>query len=256
MQKALLVYAGILIALGVFAYFTYLVPHGTALLTTTLNGGNGQNSTATTTAGAITTTSVTTTTILSQSCFSSNPTEPVYNGDFSMGNYSGWNQTNGGFGSAPTNLSYANAHQGYYNHTWVGYLGNFFASTFHGGIGVQPGNLTSQQFKITEPFLNFKIISPAQADLYVQVLRNNVPIIVTHYNTYIASNPYPSSQFMNASMPLSSFLCQNVTIRVVAGVVGGFASSRQYIAVGDFQLSKSPYPNANLIIVNQTIVGT
>ncbi|MDE1825087.1 MAG: hypothetical protein KGH61_03360 [Candidatus Micrarchaeota archaeon] len=255
MNRSVIVYISILVILAIFAFFTYSqATQGGGLL------GGPKSSTSTSTAPSTQTTTIlvgsnsSTTTIPPQgSCLSSASTAQILNGNFSTGTFLGWNQTGGGFGTGPTNLTYANENHGYYNHTWTNYNGGFFASTYHGGLGVQPGNLTSDSFQVTEPYLNFKIISAANSGLYVQVLQGNQTVAATHYNTYIQGNPYPSSQFLNASIPLSTVLCDKVRIRVVANVVGNIQVRNQYIAVGDFYLGKSPSPNANLIIVNQTV---
>ncbi|MDE1870455.1 MAG: hypothetical protein KGH71_05770 [Candidatus Micrarchaeota archaeon] len=251
MQKSILVFAVLLVAIIIFTYFSYNSRTSAPRTTTTI-----VQSTVATTTIAATTTSTSTTTIPQGSCLSTQPRVPVLNGNFSTGTYIGWNQTGGGFGSVPFNLTYANKPNvsAYYNHTWTGYNGTFFASTYRGGIGIQPGNLTSFPFKVTEPYLNFKIISPAQGQIYVQILQNNMPVVTTHYNTNIPGNPYPTSLFLNASIPLSLSLCQNVSIKVVAQVVGGFANSRNYIAIGDFYQGKTPVSTPG-IIVNQTIKG-
>ncbi|MGI0141291.1 MAG: hypothetical protein ACREBF_01415 [Candidatus Micrarchaeales archaeon] len=250
MNRAVITFAGILVVLIIFVYFSYFsklpaIKTGTTTIAIT---------SATTTIAANQTPTTSTTTVPQGSCLSTQPTVEIFNGNFSTGTYIGWNQTGGGFGSVPTNITYANQNRGYYNHTWTGYNGTFFASTYHGGIGIQPGNLTSLPFKVIEPYLNFKIISPYQETLYVEVLQGGVPMIATHYNTYIAGNPYPTSEFLNASMPLSLLLCQNVTIRVVAGVVGGYTNIRNYMAVGDFRLGNKPISTPG-IVVNQSIKG-
>ncbi|MDE1850918.1 MAG: hypothetical protein KGH54_03960 [Candidatus Micrarchaeota archaeon] len=251
MQKSILVFVVLLAAIIIFTYLSYY-GRTSPQTTTTIP----QNTASTTTIIAVNTTSTSTTTIPQGSCLSTESRVPIFNGNFSTGTYIGWNQTGGGFGSVPFNLTYANKPNvsAYYNHTWTGYDGTFFASTYHGGIGIQPGNLTSLQFKVVEPYLNFKIISPAQEQIYVQILQNGTPVVVTHYNTNIPGNPYPTSLFLNASIPLSLSLCQNVSIKVVAQVVGGFTNSRNYIAIGDFYQSKNPISTPG-IIVNQTIKG-
>lgn len=259
MQKAIIAYAAIFVILLIFIYVSYSASHNqTTTIATTLPTTTIQNVTTTINSNL----SSSTTTIPAQSCLSPISSEPIYNGDFGLGNYSGWNQTGGGFGSGPINITHANSPNvsSYYNHTWVNYLGNFFASTFMGGLFVQPGNLTSDSFLVTEPYLNFRIISSQNQLLYVEVLQNNQTMITTHYNTYVQGNPYPTSLFLNASIPLSSLLCQNVSIRVVSQVVGTITTSRTYIAVGDFVLSKTPVVNPGIqnpsqIIVNQSIRG-
>jgi len=254
MHKGIIAYIVVLIILIVI---TLVFLHGstkTPKVTTTIIP---KNTTTTTIAPVtnVTTITSTTTSITIPSCLSQSAEVPVYNGNFSTGNYTGWFTSGDGFGSAPLNLTYANENGGYYNHTWIGYDGNFVATTFHGGLALQPGNLTSKPFKVVEPYLNFRIISPQNNLLYVEILVNGKPVIVAHYNTYNApGNQYPSSEFVNASMPLSLLMCQNVSIRVVANVVGSIATRNMYIAVGDFYQSRQPN-SAPGIIVNQTIIG-
>lgn len=251
MQKSILAFVVLLAAIILFTYFS-LYGHTSPQTTTTIQ----PNVTVTTTI-AVNTTTTSTTTIPQGSCLATTPTSQIFNGNFSTGTYIGWNLTGAGFGSTPFNLTYANKQNvsAYYDHPWVGYSGTFTATTYQGGTNIQPGNLTSLPFKVIEPYLNFKIISPQQDQIYVEILQNNTPVVITHYNTNIPGNPYPTSQFLNASMPLSLLLCQNVSIKVVAQVVGGYTNLRNYIAVGDFYLGKSAISTPG-IIINQTIRGT
>lgn len=195
------------------------------------------------------------TTISSQNvCPSPNATQKISNGNFGTGTYYAWNVTANGFGEFPLNITYANNNGGYYGAPWSGYSGNFAASTTRGSsLSVQNGNLTSQPFLITEPFLNFKIVSPQNNFLYVEILQNNTPIIVTHYNTYLApGNINPWTTFENASIPLGIHLCQNVSIRVVADVVGGSQQKLEYIAVTGFYLSSTSVATPG-IVISQTL---
>ncbi len=194
--------------------------------------------------------STTTSIIPVGSCLSPLQDVPLKNGDFATGDYSYWNATGTGFGTAPFNLTAANQNGAYYNHTWEGYNGTFVATTYEGGINVEAGNLTSHKFEVIEPYLNFKIVSPENNDLYIQILSSSDdPLITTHYNTYAArNNTFAPSQFVNASIALSAFLCQNVSIKVVASVVGGAADREQYIAVGDFTLGKTPVQTPGIIV--------
>ncbi len=189
-----------------------------------------------------------------ESCISTSSKVPLENGNFSLGTYAGWNAT-GGFGALPFNIIQANKVGDYYNHTWSGYSGAFVATTYTGGLQHQPGNLTSSQFKVVEPYLNFKLISPKSNLIYIEVLSDGKPFMVVHYNTYASPNSlYAPSTFQNASIPLTPLLCQNATVKVITDVVGAMPSYfQQYIAIGDFYMGKNATQTPG-IVVNQTIV--
>ncbi|MGC8629334.1 MAG: hypothetical protein ACP5T4_03975 [Candidatus Micrarchaeia archaeon] len=184
------------------------------------------------------------------SCMSNLPAVPVPNGNFSTGTFADWNVSGPGFGTAPLNLTLANKNVGYYSAPWSNFGNNTFAATtFEKGLAVQPGNITSAPFQVTEPFLNFKIISPSYSLIYVEILHDGKPAIVVHYNTYAASSSNAQSTFQNASIPLATLLCKNVSIRVVAIATG--ISTTNFVAVTGFQLSKTPRATPG-IVVNET----
>jgi hypothetical protein len=169
----------------------------------------------------------------------------IYNANFSDGKYTGWNASGSGFGKAPLNITYANsaAINCYQGTPWVNYIGGFFATTFTCGTSVSPGNLTSEPFRVNPktPFLNFRIISPSDSLIYVQILQvngqNQTSAIVAHFNTYnISLNANVNSQFQNVSIPLTTLTNKVVRIRVVASTV----QPQRYMAVGDFSLGSLP----------------
>jgi hypothetical protein len=166
----------------------------------------------------------------------------VYNGNFSSGEFTGWNVTGAGFGTAPLNITHANKSRCYVGkYPWSNYNATFFASTYHCGLQNSPGNLTSSPFIANKPFLNFKIISPQNANLYVEILYNGSPSIIAHYNTYNLSfssgfHNTTESAFRNATIPLTTVIGKVVQIRVVAKVTG----QQNYISIGQFYMSSSP----------------
>lgn len=173
----------------------------------------------------------------------------IYNGNFSNGNYSGWTLTNPGFGKAPLNISYANKNTCYIGNPWKNYVGAYFATTFNCGISNSPGNLTSNPFIVEKPFLNFRIISPYDNGIYVEILYNGTPYVVARYNTFnttLGSNA--SSTFRNASIPLITLIGKKVQIKVVANTL----HRENYIAVGDFSLANKPNSQEG-ILVNMTV---
>ncbi len=252
MHKGIIAYIVILIILVIVAiYFSYLPLHS-ASTTTSVTTVVAKTTTSTTTVVPNATTS-STTTINYGSCLSPDTNVSIPNGNFSTGTFANWTLYGNGFGVLPVNIIFANSHGAFYGQPWSGYNGNFFASTYHGGLTLSPGNLTSAPFKVVEPYLNFKIISPPTKMIYVQILYNGTPMITTYYDTYAGvSNSSPESTFMNASIPLSMLLCKNVQVKVVAQITGDIATSKDYVAVGDFYMSKIPVATPG-IIVNQTI---
>jgi hypothetical protein len=175
----------------------------------------------------------------------------VFNGDFANGTYSGWNTTGNGFGKQPINITYANANHCYTSAPWTGYPANsFFASTYTCGLSTSPGNLTSSPFIVSKSFLNFKIVSPQDQSMYVEILYNNTPSIVVHYNTFNSSlGQNASSTFQNGTIILTRLLGKVVQIRVVAGTL----VRQRFIAIGDFSLSTSASNYNPSIIVNESV---
>lgn len=253
MERTVIIAAAVVVLVVIigFLYFNPLgkPPTSTITLLTTI----APSSTTTVNHTGSSTTSTATTSVFINTCVSQFSRVAINNGNFSTGTFAGWNSTGTGFTNAPRSISYLNSNYGYLNHTWYGYNGTYFASTTNGAVGVQPGNLTSNPFLVVLPYLNFRIVSPASGQLYVEILRNGKPIIITYYNTYNApNNPYPTSHFVNASIPLTFAFCQNVSVRAVAQVVGTPQNRIFYIAIGDFYLSRNPIQDPN-IVVNQTI---
>lgn len=179
----------------------------------------------------------------------------IYNSNFSNGEYTGWNESEKGFGKAPLNITNANsANSGcYLGKPWTNYPNEYFATTFNCGLSISPGNLTSSPFRINprKTFLNFKVISPDDQNIYVELLVVNitnstetaVPAIIAHYNSYNAtSNSNATSTFLNASIPLTSVTNKVIEIKIVADTL----SKQRYIAVGDFSLGTLPLQDPNL----------
>ncbi len=255
MARSVLAYVAVvvLVVVAVIAIYTILnsalfsripTPIQTTAHGTTTAANQTPNQTVTTASANYTTSA------LPADCFSQNATVAIYNGNFSTGTFAGWNTTGVGFGAAPSNIIHDNSNGLYYGSPWTGYNGTFFATTYTGGTTVSIGNLTSDSFEVTEPYLNFKIISPQEATLYVEILENGTPFLVDHYNTLNVAN---ASTFENASIPVVALLCKTISVKVVAGVV----SERQptlnkYIAVGDFYMGKA-YVETPGILVNSTL---
>ena len=175
----------------------------------------------------------------------------VYNGNFSNGEYTGWHASTYAFGTKPFNITYADNKTCYLGSQWSNYVGDFFATNFDCGLATQPGNLTSSYFRINPmtPYLNFKIISSQDEQVYIEVLvqkkpyqnqssgLNLTPAIIAHFNTYnVSVNPNAPSTFMNATVPLTQYANKIAEVRIVALSLKRFT----YIAAGDFGLSGTP----------------
>ncbi len=183
-----------------------------------------------------------------------NNIEPIFNGNFSTGTYAGWIVTNAGFGTHPLNITFLNKHNDYYGIPWNNYGNNtFMATTFEEGIAVAPGNLTSMPFKVTEPYLNFKLISPQNGEIYLEILENGTPKELAYFNTYAGPNGGPTT-FENESIPLQDFLCKNVSVRVVFNIAG--TTETNYVAVTGFYLSKTPRTAPNTVLLYKILNGS
>jgi len=171
----------------------------------------------------------------------------IYNGNFGNGEYTGWTVTGNGFGLTPLNLSYANGNSMcYYGQPWSNYNGTYVATTYNCGTSVAPGNLTSSLFQVNpaKPFLNFRIISPQDNFLYIEIVaQNNTPLLIAHFDTYnISRSINASSNFANVTIPLTQYINKVMRVKVVA-----ISESSDYIAVGDFYLSNRPVQDSHLV---------
>ncbi len=178
----------------------------------------------------------------------------VYNGNFSNGAYTGWNTSGKGFLTGPLNLTRANLPGNlscYEGVPWTNYKGSYFATTYTCGTSVAPGNLTSSAFYASESFLNFRIISPQNNFIYVEILYNNTPYIIAHYDTFnITLGANAQSTFRNASIPLVTVIDKPIQIRVVANT----QIQENFVAVGDFTLANRPVQDKG-IQANVTFVS-
>ncbi|EQD37121.1 hypothetical protein B2A_11859 [mine drainage metagenome] len=103
---------------------------------------------------------------------------------------------------------------------------------------------------MTNPFLNFQIISYYSPYIYVEILKNNTPAIKAYFNTYRISNS-SNQTFMlrNATIPLTTLYGKTVQIRLVVNEV----EQHEYVVAGDFRLSSVPNQQPG-ILENITIV--
>ncbi|MDE1865242.1 MAG: hypothetical protein KGH94_01220 [Candidatus Micrarchaeota archaeon] len=173
----------------------------------------------------------------------------VYNANFSNGKYTGWNVSGSGFGEGPLNITYADSNtvNCYFGSPWSNYPGTYFATTYTCGISVAPGNLTSEEFRVNpkEPFLNFRMVSPDDSLIYVEVFQvNGNAVVLGHFNTYnISVGPNVSSTFANVSLPLTTLANKVVRIKIVAATV----QPQRYMAIGDFSLANLPHSDTGVV---------
>ncbi len=244
-QRSIVAYAALFMVLVIAIYL--LLPKQSGL-----SAGTSISSSQSTSIGAPTSVAAVTTQPYSNKCQLSTIIG-LKNGYFINGTYSGWNVTGLGFGSAPFNVTKANSEGNYFSQPWVVNATDYMATTYNGGTNLVLGNLTSDPFTASLPYLNFQLVSPDSNLLYVEILQNGVPRIVTHFDTYVLqSGGNSSSSLVNASISLIPLLCQTVQVRVVSGAAGTSQSQFDYIAVTGFHQSviKQMAPG---ILVNQTI---
>lgn len=164
----------------------------------------------------------------------------IFNGNFGNGKYSGWNTSGAGFGSEPFNITYQESKMCYRGGLWSNYNGSYFATTYSCGISVAPGNLTSSLFTVApdQPFLNFRLISPQDNGLYIELInQSNMPVVVAHFDTYnLSLTANGTSTFQNVSIPLISYINQDLRVKVVGNAI----NKANYIAVGDFVMARRP----------------
>ena len=153
------------------------------------------------------------------------------------------------------NISAANSNGAYYQSQWSGYNGQYFATTYSQKRSYTGGSIYTS-FVVVEPYLNFKIISAPNQNLYVEILKNNNAVLVVHYGTPNATGGgYGSmSNFASASINMTSLMCQTVQVKVVSDVYGATASQQnQFIAVGDFQQSGSSSQTSGIVSSSETL---
>ncbi len=252
--KKIATYAGILAILVVAAILLNLNNKNTVIPGIISH----QSSSSISSTSSIYTTSSTPTTIPKSYsfCVPKTPTTvPLYNGNFSTGTYLGWNATGKAFGNAPLNLTYMNAQHNYYGAPWSGYNSTYVASTYQGFVSGQ-GNLTSAPFLVTEPYLNFKIISPQNNGAYLEILSGNTVFEKVHFDTFNASlTPNYFTTYWNGSMNLYPLLCQNASVRIVSEIQSSTSSRYLYISAGNFYLSPSPVQTQG-IVQNTTLANS
>lgn len=252
--KKIAMYVGTLVILVIVALLLDLNAGGSSPIhALPTSSSSTTSSTSVSTSPTSSTTHQSTYTFCTPSTYTSTP---VYNGNFSTGTYKGWNATGKAFGSAPLNLTYQNEQHDYYGAPWSGYNGTFMASTFQGFISGQ-GNLTSSPFLVTEPYLNFKIISAQNKGLYIEVLSGNSIFERVYFNTFNASvtSNYLTT-YLNGSINLYPLLCQNASVRIVSDLQASISSRYSYISAGDFYLGPSPVQTPGITVnPNLTSVG-
>jgi hypothetical protein len=246
-EKAVAVFIAIFVVLLVLVFVFLPRQHISNSFSTTSVPVNQSNYSTT----ALTTIAGVTTQPYSSKCGLANVLT-LQNTYFADGTYSGWNAT-GGYGAKPFNITNANIKHNYYGQPWNVTNTTFIATTYNGGQNVVAGNLTSGTFTVTLPYLNFQLVSPDSRLIYVEILKDGVPQIVDHFDTYAApGGGNATTRLMNASVALIPLLCQNVQVRVVSAAAGTSQSEFNYVAATGFYTSSKQQTTSG-ILINQSI---
>ncbi len=169
----------------------------------------------------------------------------VQNGNFSNGTYSGWAVSGGSFGNAPLNLVKANQNGNYSAVQWSGYQGVYAATSFNPKSKRTPGSI-SASFIALEPYLNFQIYSPKSSLLYVQIISDSGSKSY-YYDTLDGQGTNVTSRFAYASIGISQYNCQTITVKVVSDT-GPLDDSGTFIAAGNFYQSEYPFQTPGIAV--------
>ncbi len=172
----------------------------------------------------------------------------VYDSNFSYGAYAGWIVDTNAFGQYPTNISQINNDSCFNMYNWTGLVGTYFATTASCYYPPMAGNLTSPYFTVTEPFLNFQVVSPKNTTSYIEILQNGTPEIKASFDTYAQGTGSYWYRFENVTIPISSLSGKVVQVRVVSSIVGVQPTIKtrerplsDFIAVADIHISNTPW---------------
>lgn len=243
-------YAAIMLLVAIVALAIIYVPKARLFQAGMSKSSSSIVPTSTIQAETINTTTAAPTSTVGKYCTPSNSSFVyVGNGNFTTGTYSGWTVIGNSFGSAPLNLSQANIDGYYYVNKWSGYYGNYAAVSFNPKLKRTPGSISST-FIVLEPYLNFQIYSPKSNLLYLEIIPQSGSPVYYYYDTLSGQYTNRTDQFAYASIDISKYSCQTVSVRIVSNT-GPLEDDGTFIAVGNFY--QSAYPMQTIgILVNQS----
>ena len=157
--------------------------------------------------------------------------EYIPNGDFETGTYDPWTTEDEGFGRSPSDMDAANSGGLYLDTPYRDYHGRYAASSYlpTRDAGAR-GTLTSEEFTISKPYLEFLVCGMQNAQIYVELLVDGKA--VKHLEP-----DNPTTQFQRVSWNVSRWQGKKARIRIVDGSA---TKPRGYIEADDFYLTDIP----------------
>ena len=156
---------------------------------------------------------------------------PVPNGDFETGTYEHWVAEDIAFGTAPSDMDAENRQGTFFGAPYTGYHGRYAASSFiprHEAGAI--GTLTSDEFTIAKPYLEFLVTGAESGQLYMEVWVGGA--MVKHYGPKNSG-----TDFMRVSLDVSPWVGRTARIKVVDSTPN---RPWGYLEVDDFYMTDAP----------------
>lgn len=156
---------------------------------------------------------------------------PLQNGNFETGDYSHWTVNDEGFGNEPSDIITANVNHMYLDRPYLNYEGRYAASSYLPirDAGAR-GTLTSEEFTVSKPYLEFLVTGMQNAQIYVELWVDGRA--VKHLEP-----DNPTTTFRRVSWDVSQWVNKRGYLKIVDA-----SSTRPhgYIEVDDFYLIDTP----------------
>jgi len=155
----------------------------------------------------------------------------IPNGDFETGTYEHWTFADDGFGTAPSNLDEANAQRLYLDTPYRYYHGHYAASAYlpKRDPGAR-GALTSEEFVISKPYLEFLYTGVQNMQIYVELWVDGAPVKRLEPDN-------PTNSFQRMTWNVEPWMGKTGHLKVVDASI---SRPNGFLEVDDFYLTDSP----------------